>query len=178
MNAALTGEQKALVEAYRADMVADRLAVDPAKTAEFTASSGGFNSKRVSVSFDEAFSINYYYTASQPLDTMTFYYWTEDDYLKCGVLTAENATGTMVMKGAANENQFWGKVAGIAAKQIDKTVFACGIYTVDGVIYCTGVSAYSLGFYCQKQAAGDGDMQELAAHTAVYGYYAKRFFNR
>lgn len=176
INSDLNDEHKALVEAYRSDMVADRLAVDAAKVGEFTATEDGFSAKRASVSFDDAFSINYYYTASRAVNTMTFYYWSAADYTAADILTAENATGTMVMKPSSGENQFWANVEDIAAKQIDETVFACGVYTVDGVTYCTGVSAYSLGYYCQRNAAKDSDMQDLAAFTAVYGYYAKQFF--
>ena len=49
-----------------------------------------------------------------------------------------------------------------------------GFYTSDGVAYPTGIIAYSLGNYC-KTVASNGTAFGTA--TAVYGYYAKAYFN-
>ena len=52
-----------------------------------------------------------------------------------------------------------------------------GVYTdVNGNTHCTGVVAYSLSKYCMNQAKPGMAMQELAAATAMYGYYAAQYF--
>jgi hypothetical protein len=73
-------------------------------------------------------------------------------------------------------NRYWANVSGIAAKDIDKTVYACGVYEIDGQTYSTGVIAYSLAKYCANRANVAGEFQSFAAATAVYGYHAKTYF--
>ena len=65
------------------------------------------------------------------------------------------------------------KVTGIAAKNLDDTVYVAAIYSDGSALYCSGVSAYSIGQYCLNKASIESDIQPLAAATAVYGYYAK-----
>ena len=68
---------------------------------------------------------------------------------------------------------------GIAAKDVDSTIYAVGTYESDGVTYTTGVFAYSLGTYCRNMAANETNgMQALAQATAVYTYYAKAYLVR
>jgi hypothetical protein len=177
MNSFLTAEQQAMISAYDASMIAPLASVDSAKVGMFTYNQGDFARRYNSVSFDGAFSINYYFTAKgEPDNGMKFYYWNLADYNAATVLTPENATGTMDMVEGENY-QFWGQVPNIAAKQVDETVFVAGVYELDGVTYTTGILAYSLGKYCQKIAADDtSDQQAFSAATAVYGYYAKEYF--
>ena len=102
----------------------------------------------------------------------TFYYWDAETYNSVSKLTAQNATGkiTMVSDGKGN----WGAaVEGIAAKDMDSTVYVAGIYTSNGTSYPTNVIAYSLGNYCKTVAANG---EAFGAATAVYGYYAKAYF--
>ena len=66
-------------------------------------------------------------------------------------------------------------ITGIAAKELDDTVYVAATYTVDGQTFCSGVIAYSISGYCIKQA--DGNMGDLAQATAMYGYYAERYFD-
>ena len=176
-NASLTAEQKALNVAYDETMVADVVSADAAKSANFVYTESAFTTRYSSVSFDSAFSINFYFTSSvAPDDGMTFYYWDIETYDSVEVLTKDNATGTMEM-ALADTNKYYGVVEGIAAKEIDETVFVAGVYEVDGVEYTTGIIAYSLGKYCETIAAKDtSDQQAFAQATAVYGYYAKEYF--
>ena len=92
-------------------------------------------------------------------------------YNSVDVLTAENATGVITM--TQDGGNWAAAVQGIAAKQIDETVYVAGIYTCDGVASPTSVIAYSLGNYC-KTIATNGE--PFGAATAVYGYYAKSYF--
>lgn len=45
----------------------------------------------------------------------------------------------------------------------------------NGMEYCTGVLNYSVGAYCKSVGDG-GQMDAVSAAAAVYGYYAKQYF--
>jgi hypothetical protein len=175
MNDVLTAEQKALVKAYSSDMIGSVIAADANKVGTFK-SNGGFSGAYPSVSFEGAFAINFYLLPKQTVESdMILYCWDLNTYNSVDVLTEENATAKIVMtKGGT---QYVGSYAGIAAKQIDETVFVAGVYTSDGVRYSSPVISYSLGAYCAEQIAnGSATMQEFAKATAVYGNYAKAYF--
>jgi type I pullulanase len=169
MNADLTQEQQAMVEAYNDSMVAPLAAVDPDKAGEFAVAQG-FGRKSATVSFNGSFDINFYFAANQtlPEGAVTFYAWDSAS----DVLTADNAVVTASMTLDPN-GRYFAQLGDIAAKEINKTVYVCGVYEIDGQLYSTGVIAYSLGQYCKSLANKDASsMQALAAATAVYGYYA------
>jgi hypothetical protein len=175
MNASLTADQKALVNAYSADLVTGAVAADASKIGTF-AKTDGFSAKSASVSFEGAFAINYYFsTSAEAAGDVTFFYWNAADYVKVNVLTADNATGTFAMDQQAN-GVYWAQVAGIAAKELDDTFYVAAMYTdANGNTYCTGVIAYSVSQYCVNNA--NTAMADLAQATAVYGYHAKNYFN-
>ena len=175
MNSVLSASQKALVKEYSADMIGSVVAADPSKVGTFN-SNGGFSNGYPSVSFEGAFSINYYLIPKYAVDgNMTLYCWDLATYNSVSTLTEANATDTVVMtKGS---NLYVGAYEGIAAKQIDETVFVAGVYTSGGVRYSSPVISYSLGEYCKDQIAnGSETMKAFAAETAVYGHYAKAYF--
>ncbi len=178
MTAGLTAGQQALVSAYDASMVEAVVAVDAAKTGQFVQNKAGFTALKPTVSFEGAFAVNYYFsTAYAPENGMTMYYWTAADYAAADVLTPGNATGSMAMEPTGGTNEYWGAVSDIAAKRLDETIYVTAVYTAGGTTYCTGVIAYHIGRYCQGIAANDSSaMQDLAAATATYGYYAKNYF--
>ena len=178
VNSFLTAEQQVLVSEYNSNMVDSIVAADGSKTGNFAGFSGGYTALNPSVAFEGAFAINYYFTPAKAMDDdMKLYYWTMDDYNAADVLTTENATGVVTMEASATTGQFVGAVTGIAAKQIDRTVYVCGVYESEGVGYCTGVIAYSLASYCLDRIAnGSATMQEFAKETVVYGSYAKAYF--
>ena len=178
MNSFLTDAQQALISEYSSDMVDSLVSVSSSKVGAFNRISGSYSALAPAVSFDGAFSINYYFTPAKDMDgVLKLYYWTLDDYNAADVLTTENASGMIVMEGTSTAGQYVGAVSGIAAKQIDETIFVCGVYECDGVSYPTGVLTYSLGAYCQDRIAkGTATMQEFAKATAVYGYYAEAYF--
>ncbi len=171
MNASLTAEQQALVQAYDPSMVQNVVKADSSKVGAFKMN-GGYDNIYPTVSFEGAFSINYYFVPNKTVDDgMKFYYWDAETYASVDVLTAENATNVMY---ASQDGSNWGAaVEGIAAKQIDETVYVAAVYTSNGVEYPTNVIAYSLGNYC-KSIAGNGNA--FGAATAVYGFYAKAYF--
>ena len=171
MNANLTAAQQALVEDYNDSMVA---AVPSAtsKAGSFV-NNGGYSDVHPTVSFEGAFSINYYFTPKyNPAGgQVSFYYWTLSDFNQATVLTPENAGGSLVMTSATDV--YTAAVEGIAAKAIDEPVYIAARYTNGGTTYYTPVIGYSLGTYC-KNLATNGNT--FGAATAVYGYYAKAYF--
>ena len=174
MNASLTAKQQSLVSAYDSSMIGAVGSVSPAKAANFPYS--GFSSRYPSVSFEGAFAISYYFTPSHTPDNgMKLYYWDTNAYANAINLTTANASGVVDM--ALNGSAYQGTVEGIAAKEIDNTIYVAGVYTCGGVTYTTGVLPYSLGEYCRDRIAnGSAGMQAFATATAVYGYYAKQYF--
>jgi hypothetical protein len=173
MNADLTDEQQALVAGYDANLFAGAVAADVEKLGAFAATATGFSGKSASVSFEGAFALNFYFAPDRAEDEITFCYWTKEAYEGAEVLTAENASGTLVLNSDEN-GIFHGQITDVAAKQLDDTYYVAAIYTVDGECFSTGVIAYSLSTYCMKNA--DSSMGELAQATAMYGYYAKAYF--
>ena len=175
MNSTLTSAQTGLVQSYNSGMIASVVKPATGKVGIFT-NSGGFSKRYPTVSFEGAFSINYYFAPSNAPDgKLKLYYWDQATYNSVATLTPGNATGSMIM--TANENgEYHGIVDGIAAKDLGGTVYVAAGYTSGGVTYCTGVLAYSIGSYCVSQAAGGSSMKSFAAATAVYSYYAKQYF--
>jgi hypothetical protein len=158
-------------------MMQDVVSVDSAKVGKLVYNGSSFAKRAPSVSFDGAFSINYYFTtANKPDGEVKLYYWTLEDYNKATKLSPKNATGSMVMTNVSG-NQYWGAVDGIAAKALDETVFVLGVYAYNGITYTTGVLNYHIGKYCNSLAVKESsNQQDLAKATAVYGYYAKTYF--
>ena len=172
MNAGLTEAQKALVNGYSADMIADVVSATSAKIGGLSAT-GGFSSMYPSVNFGGAFGINYIFTPNYEVDgEMKLYVWTAEDYAAAEVLTLENASQVLTMTGNSS-GVYTARVTGIAAKNVGDTVYVCGVYESDGVTYRTGVLSYSVGKYCQTMAARTDSVKALAEATGVYTYYAK-----
>ena len=160
---------------YEDGMLADVGSVDSAKLGSFAATAGAFTSSYPKVSFEGAFAINYYFTPAEAVDNgVTLYYWDSAAYADAQELTAENATGTVKMTAGT---EYWGSVTGIAAKQIDETIYVAAVYTSNGQTCCSGVIAYSLGRYLETVASdATSDAQFLAQTAAIYGTCAKDYF--
>jgi hypothetical protein len=140
------------------------------------ASNKGFASRRPAVSFEGAFSINYFFTPNYTPDNgITLYYWNEADYNAASVLTPANATGSVKMFNSGN-GEYRGDVIGIAAKELSEAVYVAATYESSGTTWTSGVLGYSIGAYCTGQASKGGDVAGLAMATAVYGYHAKAYF--
>lgn len=172
MNAELTAEQQALVTPYDACLFAGAVSADPGKAGVFTATEG-FSGRSASVSFEGAFSINFYFAPNAVMDSkMVFYYWAAEDYANAETLSVANASGKLIME--QKNGVYMAAVEGIAPKDLDKTYYVAGAYMSDMQIHCTGVIAYSLSKYCMNNA--NGNMGNLAQATAMYGYYADQYF--
>ena len=177
MNASLTGDQQALVRAYDAGLFRGPVAADSTKTGIFAATANGFTGRSATVSFEGAFAINYYFAPDDEVfGNMLLYYWSAEDYAKVSELSLTNATGKVVMQKQP-DGSYWAQVSGIAAKALDDTYYVAGVYNCGTGSCCTGIIAYSLSRYCMNNAKDGNVMQDLAAATAMYGYYAKTYFS-
>ena len=173
-NASLTEDQKTLPEAYRADMVSAVPAVSTGKQGDF-ADNGGFAKRYPAISFEGALGINYFFTPNYaPVDGITLYYWNEADFAAADVLTAENASGSLKMEGTG---ECRGDIRNISAKDLSEAVYVAAVYSDGTTTWTSGVLGYSIGAYCASQSAKGTAVASLAEATAVYGYYAKQYFD-
>ena len=177
MNADLTAGQQALVADYSGDLLANVIKADSSKTT-FLPATEGFAYKAPSVNFGGAFGINYNFTTSNTVEgDLKLYVWTQEQYNSVDQLTLENSSEVITMT-ASGANAYTGRVTGIAAKNMEDTVYVCGVYESNGVTYRTGVLAYSVAAYMESIAAnGSGNSQAMAQACAVYGWAAKCHFN-
>ena len=175
-NGGLTADQKTLAIGYSAGMVPGSPTVTAAKAGIFT-NSGGFSKRIPAVSFGSAFSIEYFFTpAYTPSGSVTLYYWTQADYNAVSTLQPSNATGRIQMT-PNGDGSYHCAITGIAAKDLNQTIYVAGGYKSGSTNHCTGVLPYSIGTYCASQVSKSTEAKDLAAATAVYGYYANAYFN-
>ena len=175
-NRSLTAAQKSLVSSYSTTMAPSSGSVNTAKAGIFT-NSGGFSKKTPAVSFDSAFSIEYFFTPAYPASgNVTLYYWTQADYQAVSTLKPANSTGRIVMT-PVGDGSYHCAITGIAAKDLNQTIYVAGGYKSGSTNHCTGVLPYSIGTYCASQFSKATAAKDLAAATAVYGYYANAYFN-
>ena len=174
-NSSLSAEQKALPEAFRADMVNAVTSPSSLKQGSFINNSG-FSGRKPAISFEGAFCINYFFTPKYaPDDGITLYYWNDTDYNRAGVLTTDNASGSLKLDGS-DIGEYRGDITGISAKSLSEAVYVAAVYENGGTTWTSGVLGYSIGAYCSSQASKGGDIAALAMSTAVYGYHAKQYF--
>jgi len=129
------------------------------------------------VSFEGAFSVNYYCNfATAPVGRVTMYYWTGADYEAAQTLSVDNATAAISMKDVGG-GQYLATVSDIAAKDLDLGFYVAFGYSDGTTEYFTDLQTYSIGAYCNSTVNKNISASPLAAATAVYGYYAKQLFN-
>ena len=175
-NNGLTATQKAYASSYSSSMIPASSTVSSSKIGIF-GNTGGFSKRIPAVSFDSAFSVEYFFTpAYTPSGSVTLYYWTQADYNAVSVLKASNASGKIQMT-LTSDGAYHATISGIAAKDINQTIYVAAGYKSGSTNHCTGVLPYSIGTYCASQVSKATAAKELAAATAVYGYYANAYFN-
>jgi hypothetical protein len=175
-NAILTSEQNALTESYRTDMIQPVPTADTVKQGIFS-NNQGFSKRMPSISFEGAFCINYFFTPRYTPDSgITLYYWNAEDYNAADVLTTANATGKIKLEGNGT-GEYRGDISDISAKDLSEAVYVACAYKSGGTVWTSGVLGYSIGAYCQSQASTGNAISDLVMATAVYGHYAKEYFN-
>ena len=173
VNKDLTAAQRNRIRAYDKSLFVGT--VPNSKACAFGTASG-FVTKAASVSFESAFSINFYMTPEKAVaGEMVLYVWSPEVYAAAGSLTAANATAVTMTMG--DDGRYFAPITGIAAKALDKTYYVAAVYTdTSGNLRSTGIIAYSLSKYCMGKAVAGNAMEGLAAATAIYGYYAAQYF--
>lgn len=166
-----------LVKPYSSNLVEKVGTVGASKAGIFGTTVNGFDKRAVSVSANGIFALNYYFTPSFAAEKVTLYYWDATQFASVATLTAENASGSKEMTLLNGQNEYWACIDGIAAKEIDQTIYACAVYEVDGVTYSTGVIPYSVATYCVNKASGESKIKAFAEAMVVYCYHAKTYFN-
>ena len=176
MNADLTAEQQATQPTYSADLLNGLVAADPAKVGSLTATEGAVIQKSAGVTLTGALKLQFFFLPGKTVDNgeMTLYYWTSATYGSVDELTLENADGSMAM--TINGSFYQGTVDGIAAKELDKTVYVLAVYESDGETCLSGITSFSVEHYCRSQAAVTGKNQEMCQMLTIYSYLAKLYF--
>ncbi len=175
MNSFLTEDQLAMVGGYDSSMVSALVKADSSKIGSFAAVSGGFSAVEPALVLEGAFAINCYYTPAHAVDdSVVLYYWDEAAYNGADVLTAENATG--ILNAEEVDGKYLATVSGIAAKELDDTIYIAAIYESNGTTYCTGVLAVSVNALGLCQMGITDSLTDLCRSMIVYGDYAKAYF--
>ncbi len=177
MNSFLTADQQAMVSEYNSSMVSSIVKADASKVGEFASVSGGFSNIVPSVSLEGAFAVNYYFIPGKTVESdMTFYCWDAKTYNSVDVLTKENAINAETLN-VNDAGQYLATFEGIAAKDLDSTVYVAAVYESNGVTYCTGVLAVSVSVLSTMQMGSDANLTALAEGIIVYGDCAKAYFS-
>ncbi len=175
-NAGLEDEHRAFVKKYSASMVADSVVADEAKIGSF-AKTADKALLYPTVSFEEsAFTVNYNCIVKGVQGDVLLYYWDNTAYSNASTLTADCATGIITMTKGEN-GIYTASINGIAAQNMDDTIYVSVVYTSQGESLSTGVISYSFADYCKAVAEKNTDTQELAQAAIVYSYYAKKLFD-
>ena len=154
-------------------------AMDSFKHGEFKNTSGYFKRFDETVTLTGALSLNVELTCINTEYTeVGMLIWSEEDYQNATTLTWDNATAIATTTTVASTSAKL-SYTGIAAKDIGKTVYACGYMVVDGNYYYSGVFTTSIEKYASTAINGSGiaaDLKSLMKALAVYSEYAKNYF--
>ena len=175
VNAGLTDTQKNSLNAYSSSLMDSIVKADSSKTTRFAYTKEAFSSRGVTVTAGGALALNFRFTPAYTMDgDMTLYYWDTATYNDVSALTLSNATGSAKMTMISGAYQ--ASVTDIAAKDIDKTIYAVGIYQSEGITYTTGVISYNLNTYFDQLAQADPACTAVCEAAVVYCDYAKFYF--
>jgi hypothetical protein len=177
MNADIPAEYQTKQIAYSADLLDARVKADEVKIAGLTATDGAFESKSAMLTMEGALAINYLFLPGKTVDNnqMTLYYWTASTYADAQELTLDNADGTIAIQPDGSYYQV--VYGGIAAKQVDDTIYVMAVYESEGETCMSGVVSYSIEHFCRSQVSRGTENKDLCEMLTIYSYYAKVYFN-
>ncbi len=125
-------------------------------------------------------NINIYYNITDLMTGATeakLLYWNEADYDSLETLSADNCSGSFDL--AEKNGAYFGRIDGIAAKELGNTYYAC-VYIKNGETdYYGGITSYSAHQYAINQIASSSStetLKELCKAMAVYSNAAKTYF--
>jgi hypothetical protein len=177
MNADIPAEYQEKQVAYSADLLNGLKKAESGKVGSLVATEGAFNGMSAQVTLDGALSINFLFLPGKTVDEgkVTMYYWNAETYASVDELTVENANG--FVDTTMNGSYYQGIYAGIAAKDIDKTVYVMAVYQSEGETCMSGIVSYSIEQFCRSQASRGTVNAPMCEALTVYSYYAKIYLN-
>lgn len=171
-------QYKSLVIDFADHMIDERVAAEKSKHGEFKNPSNDifYDGYKANLSLEGAFTLNIAVPyAAESATKSGMLIWSEADYLAAEELTWDNVTEhyEVPVSGAINV-----PYEGIAAKNMDDTIFCCGYVEIDGEYYYTSIFRLSVDNYAEKILDGSytDTMKTLAEYTVVYGEYAYNYF--
>ena len=175
MNADIPAEYQEKQVAYSADLLNGLKKAESGKVGSLVATEGAFNGMSAQVTLDGALSINFLFLPGKTVDEgkVTMYYWNAETYASVDELTVENANG--FVDTTMNGSYYQGIYAGIAAKDIDKTVYVMAVYQSEGETCMSGIVSYSIEQFCRSQASRGTVNAPMCEALTVYSYYAKLY---
>ena len=176
INSALTEQQKALAQSYSPDMADKVVPAQNSKLGEFVKNGTGFMLYPTANFSDSMFTVSYNMNTKLPISgEAKLYYWTADTYNSVSSLTKDNATGMLTMS-MTDTGAYSCDLNSIGISNLDDTIYAAVVFESEGVVYCSGVVAYSMAEYCKVNAQNNSSsVQGLAQATIVLGYYVDMY---
>ena len=177
MNADISADYQNKQVAYSADLLNALVKADAAKVGGLTATEGAFSGMSAQVTLDGALAANFIFLPGKTVDggKMTMYYWTDSTYASVEELTLENADGSV--ETIVNNGFYTGIYEGIAAKDIDRTVYVLAVYESDGETCMSGIVSYSIEQFSRSQVSRGTVNAPMCEALTIYSYYAKLYLS-
>ena len=175
----LTAAQKKLV--FDPQSIRLPAAIDPAKNVTDTA--GYFQRAYQNIRLSDNFNLLFFWQIDPAVYANAtdsgILVWNESQYhaLK-GAPSVSNAGTKLAMTSTTINGAtcYGAEYTGVAARNIDQTVYACAYMTINGVTYYSDLINYSVHRYAQNMIARGGTMGTLAKRVVVYGEAAKAYY--
>jgi hypothetical protein len=175
MNADIPAEYQDKQTAYSADLLKGLVKAEASKVGSLIATDGAFNGASAQVTLDGALAVNFLFLPGKTVDEgkVTMYYWSSATYASVDEMTLENADGSVAT--TMNGSYYQGIYEGIAAKDIDKTVYVMAVYQSEGETCMSGIVSYSIEQFCRSQANRGTVNAPMCEALTIYSYYAKLY---
>ncbi len=177
VNEDLTVEQKKMVVKYSADLCADVIVADAAKTTEFAKIGTGFTLYPSTNTDDTSYNLTYNLRTSKNITSdVILYYWNTDTYNSADKLTKANASGFVVMTMDENGN-YTAQLSDIKVSEFNDTVYTAVEFEASGAECCTGVISYSYSEFLKLHSENyRSAMQNFAQATVVYRHHFEKLY--
>ena len=177
MNADISADYQNKQVAYNADLLNTLVKADAAKVGSLVETAGAFAGKSAQVTLDGALAANFLFLPGKTVDgeKMTLYYWTDATYASVEELTLQNADGSV--ETTVSGGIYTGIYEGIAAKDIDRTVYVLAVYESEGETCMSGIVSYSIEQFCRSQVSRGTVNAPMCEALTIYSYYAKLYLS-
>ena len=170
---------------WDASILQDVKVFDESKAGEFVRDSSVFKNRNAVLALEGAVNIQFRFNIDQAaVDSakdMGILYWSEATHDSSTVLTKENADMTGKLTWHEGAKRYVHEYPGVAAKNLDDTVYACAYVETEDGVYYSGVVAYSVEKYIANTIAAPDAEASVALKNAVkwlgnYGEDARIYF--